>query len=219
MRGHRSRRDRRLDLAWAHDSAGGDLRQAGDPGHLADQRQQAVVSPGLVVVHERAPVRAGLVTLDAERVRARRGGQDRLAGTGHGDHDEGPGVLQGADHLGGRAAEGEANDRGRIGQQRRDLIVVAIVVPAALAQRPGGAQGPEIPFQRRGVRARRAGHEDVHPERFRRRRAHGGDLGGHRGGRLVPGGQEAQCADAARRDHQFGGRRPARHRGHDDRAP
>jgi hypothetical protein len=37
LRGGRSRRQHGLDLGRAHDASGGDLRQAGDRGHLADQ--------------------------------------------------------------------------------------------------------------------------------------------------------------------------------------
>jgi Mg-chelatase subunit ChlD len=144
LRGYRSGRDHGLDLTRAHDSSRGDLRKAGDRGHLADQRQQAVVSAGRVVVRERPPVGASLMTLDAQYVGACRGRDRRLIGTGHRDRDQAARILQGADHLGGRTAEGEAGDRGRIRQQRRDLAVEAVVVPGPAAQRPGGAQGAEI---------------------------------------------------------------------------
>jgi hypothetical protein len=126
----------------AHDAARRDLRQAGDRRDLADQRQQAVVPPGCVIVGERSPVGAGLEALDAQRVRARPGRDGRFAGAGHGDHHDAARVLQGTDHPGGRAAEGEADDRRRTREQGRDLASklsssqVASPRPAAVPSEP-----------------------------------------------------------------------------------
>ncbi len=46
LRGHRSGREHGPHLARAHDAARRDLRQPGDRGDLADQRQQARSRPG-----------------------------------------------------------------------------------------------------------------------------------------------------------------------------
>ena len=187
---------------------GRDLRQAGDGGHLADQRQQAVVPPGRVVVGERRPggPRPRNPARTARRLRPRR--PDGLAGAGHGDHDRAARGLQGADDLGGRAAEGEAGDR-RAGRPaaprpcRRNHHHPSSRPPVGPAVR----QGAQVPAQRLGVRARRAGDEDVHAEGLRGRGPHGRDLGGHRLGGLVPGGQEAQRPGAGGGDDQARGSR------------
>src|ERR1700677_3183512 len=65
---------------------------------LSGQRRKAVphcaaaaaaaISAGLVVVPERPPVGSALITLAAHRIRARRGGDRGLTGTGHGFRDQ-----------------------------------------------------------------------------------------------------------------------------------
>ncbi len=79
-------------------------------------------------------MRAGLVALHAERVGAGLRRQRGLGRAGHGDDHRAARVLEGPDHLGRGAAEGEAGDRGRVGQQGRDLAVEAVVVPAGVAE-------------------------------------------------------------------------------------
>ena len=63
------------------------------------------------------------------------------------------------------------------------------------------------------------GNEDVDAERLGRRGPDGFDLGGHRRGRLVACGQEAERPGPGGRDHQVGRRGAAGHRRHDDPAP
>jgi hypothetical protein len=175
------------------------------------------VAPGRVVVHERPAVRAGLVALHAEPVRAALFRQRGLGGARHGDHHRAARVLERPDHPGRRAAEGEAGDRGRIGEQGRDLAVEPVVVPAGVAE--PGAERVQVPGERSAVRVRRAGHEEVDAEGFGRRGPHGGDLGGHRLGRLVARGQPAEGPGPRGRHHELGRGRAAGHRRHHDPAP
>ena len=118
--------------------------------------------PGSAVIGERAPVAPRLGALHAERVGAR-GRRDRgLARVGHRHHDQAAGVRQGGDHPGWGTAEGEADQRRRIRQQDRDLLVQVIVIPDRLAQgranRLGvGCQRADVPGDRLGLRRRDAG--------------------------------------------------------------
>jgi hypothetical protein len=186
LSGHRARGQHGLDLTRAHDAARRDLRQRGDRGDLADQREQAAVTPGRVVVHERPPVRASLVALHAEPVRAGLLRQPGLGGL----------VTVITTAL---PASWSARISSGGGQPK-----VKLVTAGGSASRPRPCRRTRRrPSWRRRARGRASlgtwrapggpgtacrGTKTLTPKGSACRGPHGGDLGGHRRGRLVARG-------------------------------
>ena len=173
---------------------------------------------------ERAAVGAGLWALDAQPARAARGRGRRLVRRGDGDPHLAPRGPQRRDDALVRAAEGEADDRGRIGKQGSQLRVPVVVVPVR-RPRPNAERGGlwlqfgEVAGERRAVGGWRARHEHVDTERGTRSGPDRVHLGSHGGGGLVTGGQEGQRASGGGGGHQAGRGWSPGHRRHDHRAP
>jgi hypothetical protein len=165
-------------------------------------------------------VRTGLHSLHAERVGTAGGRQFRLPGLRDGDPHAAADRLQRGDQIGLGAAEGEAHDGRRIVEQGVDLLGPVVVVPEGLPDgRPDGLgigrEALDVGGERRRVGRRRAGHEDVHPERRLGRSPDFAHLGAHRRRRLVAAGEEAHRSGGRGGDDEPRGRRAARH-GSDD---
>ena len=222
--GDRSGRQDGADLAGGDDPAGRDLRQAGDPGDVADQRQQPVVVAGGVAVAERSPVRACLDALHAEQVRAGRCGGLRFGRTGYRHRDDGACCAELGHDLGRGTAEGEADHRRRRSQHGRELVRPAVVVPHRL---PDGAAGGHGVFGQRyqvggdPFRLRRGvpWNEEIDSERPRRRGPDLIDLGHDSARRLIARGEETDRAGLGRGGNQCRVRRAAGHRRDDHRQP
>ncbi len=156
-------------VAGTGDAASDDERHPGVAPHRRQQRVTRTVLVRPVVVGEAAAVRASLRALQAQTVGTDAQSQRRLFRRGHRHGDAGAGLLQRPDDFGVRAAEGETYDCGRLSEEELELGGVPVVVPY---RRPHGrAEGGRLRFQggnvlgeRRTVRRRGPGHEDVDPE-------------------------------------------------------
>ena len=189
-----------------HDPARGDQRQVRHGGHLAPAAPAGrpgwyvpPAGPASSLVKEPA-VSAGLGALHAEPVGpARRRGRPPPA-SGHRHQHDGCPRPAARGSARGRAAEGEADHGRRAGQQRGHLRVPVIVIPGRVpAARPAGRRRPAAtPGSRRaprvagGARARTRSRRTARPGLPDR-----ADLGPHRRGGLVAGGQPAQPARRA----------------------
>jgi hypothetical protein len=214
---HRGHRRPGGDTASGHQRR---LRPDGRPDPL-QQGQQPQVGRGLVV--EAAAVAAGLVALHDQGVGAGPSRGERFVGVGDRYPDADSGLAQPCQVSGRRAPEGEGDHRNAASAEQVELVVVGVLVPAWLPQFDTAALG--VAAQGRGVGPHRCGGsglagrgEEIHAERGARRQqgAQLVEVGGHRRGAAVAGGQEAQTAGTGDSRGQRRRRGAARHRRLDD---
>jgi hypothetical protein len=219
--GGRAGRQHGGDGAPGGQAAGGDQRQVDRRGDELQRREHAEVG-GRVVVVEHGAVPARLDALDDERVGAGVARDPRL-GRARDRHPRlGARRVHALEHGGLRAAERERHDRDALGLGERELVLPAVVVVPRLAERdarqfalvaqPAGVGAHRVVVGRAGGR-----REDVEPERPCCEPAQRLEVGAHRVGRLVAGGEEAEPARLAHRRRQRRRRRAAGERRLHDR--
>jgi hypothetical protein len=167
-------------------------------------------------------VPARLHALHHKRVRARllRGG--RLRFSGDRDPQRAAGVVQRLDRRGGRQAEGHRDHRRALLGQQRELLVPAVVAVDRVAQLHPVAlrlalQRRGIGVERAAVGERRAGHDQVDPERPLSEAPQFADVLAQRRGAAIPRREEAQPSGLRHGAGKRGRGGAAAHRRLDDR--